>query len=108
MRKFTHIILGLLVITLLFPPAVFGWRGDRPVTPYGDFCPECSHYGACRFMMGPEEAEKALESYYGKKGLDVEIRKTQGRFIRARILEGKEVVDEIIFDRKTGRIRSIY
>ncbi len=47
-------------------------------------------------------------SYYGKKGLDVEIEKTQGRFIRARIVEGKEVVDEIIFDRRTGRIRSIY
>ncbi len=36
------------------------------------------------------------------------IEKEKGRFIKARIMDNGKVVDVIIFDRRTGRIRSIY
>jgi hypothetical protein len=49
-----------------------------------------------------------LRDYYNKKGLNVEIRKKGGRFIRARIYDKIGTVDIIIFDRHTGRIRSIF
>jgi hypothetical protein len=58
--------------------------------------------------MTDYDAEKALKDYYNKKGLTVEIEKKNGRFIRAKIYNKTGVADIIIFDRQTGRIRSIY
>ncbi len=103
------LFIGLIIFLLsggVIPSSIMA--GDRPITPYGDFCPECSNYGSCRFMLSRDRAEKALEDYYGKKGYKVEIVRLRGRFIRAKVLEKDKVVDEIIFDRKTGRIRSIF
>ncbi len=98
----------MAVIILLIGYPASAWLMDRPVTPYGDFCPRCGNYGMCKFMMSPEEAEKAMMDYYNKKGFEVEVGKVKGRFIKARIKEKGRVVDTIIFDRRTGRIRSIY
>ena len=58
--------------------------------------------------MTSYDSESALKDYYEKKGLVVKIEKPGGRFIRARISDKDGVVDVIIFDRSTGRIRSIY
>jgi len=58
--------------------------------------------------MTHEDAEKAMTDYYHEKGLNVELENRSGRFIRARIKEENRVIDVIIFDRKTGRVRSIY
>lgn len=80
----------------------------RSVTPYGDFCPRCSEYGKCKSEMTHDEAKEALINYYQKKGLGVELEKKRGRFIRVKVKDRDEVVDVIIFDRRTGRIRSIY
>lgn len=103
------LIIGLLIFLFAYGvPPLSIMAGDKPITPYGDFCPECSNYGSCQFMLSRERAQKALEDYYGKKGYQVEIVRLRGRFIRARILEKGSVVDEIVFDRKTGRIRSIF
>lgn len=89
-------------------PPVLAWHPQKPVTPYGDYCPKCSEYGNCDTLMGHEDAKKAMLDYYHKKELSVEIEKKRGRFIRAKILNDNGVVDVIIFDRQTGRIRSIY
>jgi hypothetical protein len=81
---------------------------EGPVTPYGDFCPRCSEYGNCKSNMSHDEAKEALISYYQKKGLGVELEKKRGRFIRVKVKDRNKVVDIIIFDRRSGRIRSIY
>jgi len=99
------IIIALLSVHII--PAL-AWPSGKPVTPYGDFCRGCSQYGTCRDMMSPDEARKAMMEYYHKKGFDVEVIDTSGRFIKAKIKDRGRVVDVIIFDRKTGRIRSIY
>jgi len=100
---------GILILALLFlPQKVFGWNHGSPVTPYGDFCPRCSHYGICDTPLSHEDAEKAMVDYYKKKGLHVEIENARGRFIKAKVKDEKDTVDVIIFDRHTGRIRSIY
>ena len=59
-------------------------------------------------MLSPSQTRKALEDYYARKGLRIRIDRFEGRFVKARILDGNRVVDEIIFDRRTGRIRSIF
>ena len=108
MRK---LILLIIIMVFLSMP-VFGTLAlaeeHSPVTPYGDFCRHCSHYGICRDTMSPRDSRKAMIDYYHDKGLDVEIENIRGRFVKAKIKDKGEVVDIIIFDRRTGRIRSIY
>jgi hypothetical protein len=109
MRKkvFTFLVIIIAVMFLSIEVPFAGRRGMN-ITPYGDFCPRCGKYGTCNNPMNPGEAEKAMEDYYREKGFDIEVVKVKGRFIRANIKDKGEVVDVIIFDRHTGRIRSIY
>jgi hypothetical protein len=58
--------------------------------------------------MTHEDAKKAMLDYYHEKGLNIELGKKRGRFIKVKVKEKDKVVDVIIFDRKTGRMRSIY
>ncbi|RJQ22387.1 MAG: hypothetical protein C4560_02360 [Nitrospiraceae bacterium] len=87
---------------------IYAGHREAPVTPYGDICPLCGKYGTCKSMMTSYEAHKAMKDYYDKKGLEVSIDNARGRFVRARIIHYGEVVDVIIFDRLTGRVRSIF
>ena len=96
------------VILALSTYMAFALSDDaKSVTPYGD-CTACGKYGICKTQMSDEAAKKAMMEYYDKKKLRVIIEKTNGRFIRARIMENDKAVDIIIFDSRTGRIRSIY
>ena len=102
---------GLVIILVLMGAAameVHAWRRGKPVTPYGDFCPRCTQYGTCKTIMTHEDAKRAMLDYYQEKGFEVELERKRGRFIRAKIKEQNEVIDIIIFDRRTGRVRSIY
>ncbi|GBE03238.1 MAG TPA: hypothetical protein ENH45_05360 [Nitrospirae bacterium] len=107
MRYIVAVIIGSMLFLVPFSEA-FAEHPKKPVTPYGDFCPRCSDYGTCKILMGHEDAKKAMIEYYDKKGMSVEIEKKRGRFIRAKIIDRGDVVDVIIFDRHTGRVRSIY
>jgi hypothetical protein len=110
MKKCFIIINALLVITALFisSPDIFAGQRKSPITPYGDSCKECGRYGTCDSQMKPKDARKAISDYYKKKGLDAEVKDVRGRFIKATIKDKGKTVDVIIFDRRTGRIRSIY
>jgi len=98
-------ILTLLSL-LAFIPAAFA--GDSRVTPYGDYCRDCTIYGACKDLVPMEDSMAALDNYYRAKGYRTEIIKHRGRFIVAEIYRGSHIVDKVLFDRKTGRVRSIY
>lgn len=87
---------------------VFALPDDaKPVTPYVD-CTGCGKYGICKTQMSQEDAKKAMIEYYSKRGLRINIENTRGRFIKAKIMDNDKVVDIVIFDCRTGRIRSIY
>jgi hypothetical protein len=107
MRYLSIIIISLLLLPG-FPAIANAEHERRNVTPYGDFCPQCTKYGTCKSSMSHDEARKAMIDYYHKKGLGVEIEHKKGRFIKAKIKDSDKVVDVIIFDRKTGRVRSTY
>ena len=109
-KNMRYVVILLSVLTALLIPLsdASAWHQKKPVTPYGDFCPHCSHYGASDSSMSHEDAKKAMLDYYQEKGLNVEIENKRGRFIRAKIKDKNKVVDIIIFDRRTGRVRSIY
>jgi len=77
-------------------------------TPYGDYCSRISRYGTHKSLIDIKRAKEALHHYYGAKGLKIEIISQKGRFLKAAIKEQDQVVDIIIFDRRSGRIRTVY
>jgi hypothetical protein len=82
----------------------------RNVTPYGDFCPNCSVYGV-RYKHKEIRHDKAIEAiraYFAKRGFTIGGVRGIGRFIKVDVYRKGELVDRVVFDRKTGRIRSIY
>jgi hypothetical protein len=83
-------------------------RGRAVVTPYGDFCSRCSLYGTGRRPVKMHEAVDAAGEYFRSKGLTVGDTRGHGRFIIMDIYRDDEMVDRVVFDRRTGRIRSIY
>ena len=80
---------------------------QQQVTPFGASCPSCETYGYCKKTLTYEQAEQNLEAYYDQKGLDVVIVKKSGRFLEADVYKDKKIVEKVILDRKTGRIRPI-
>ena len=96
----------LSVIVLLF--AVASWSAGEHSAPYGDYPRWNSAYGICRENLGPREAETAIERYFATKGLRATNMRHKDRFIEADIYRDNRLFDKILFDRKTGRIRSIY
>lgn len=106
--RYMFSLTGIISLLVLLVTGVPAWSQGKSVTPYGDFCPQCGNYGTCQTIMTDYDAEKALKDYYRKKDLNVEIEELGKRFVRAKIRDKDGVVDIIIFDRETGRIRSIY
>ncbi len=101
--------LMILSFLLLVPAGIVqAVHEGKPITPYGDSCRRCSDYGTCKYTLSHEDAKKAMMDYYHKKGFVVELIMKKGRFIKAKVKDGNKVVDIIIFDRRTGRLRSIY
>lgn len=102
-------LLPIVLALLVFPLTGVSAEGKgKPVTPYGDFCKHCGNYGTCKKPMKLHDAEKAMKDYYSKKGFNVEMERSKGRFLKAKVKNKEKTVDVIIFDRRTGRIRSIY
>jgi len=81
--------------------------GEDRVTPYGDYCRQRAVYGTCKSILSVNEALAAIAQYYSDKGCKVGRVRHRGRFIEADIYQGNRLVDRVLFDRKTSRIRSI-
>lgn len=97
----------IFITALFLSIGLFAHAGEDTVTPYGDYCKECTTYGTCKDPLPPKEAIAAIGTYYRDKGYTVGKVQHKGRFIEAEIYEGNRLVDKVLFDRKTGRIRSI-
>jgi hypothetical protein len=115
-------VAGLLLLTLLNGVAAGG-------NTYGRLCgdrlfgPSCAYageegpyggsqggtYGEKQQVTTKEEAKRLLKDYFSRRDVNIgEIREKQYYF-EADILDGKgKVVDKVIVDKRTGRIRSIY
>lgn len=81
---------------------------DKQITPYGGYCKDCAVYGSCRETIPPHQAIQSLRKYYEERGYRLGSVAHKGRMIEAEVLRNNKQVDKVIFDRKTGRIRSIY
>lgn len=84
----------------------------RERAPYGDYCPgpRWGWYGAKKTVRTADEAEKILKEYFLPYG-DVKIGNIRERrwFFEADIKDkNNNLIDIVIVDKRTGRIRSIY
>lgn len=104
------ILIMFLALILFFSGSinVMAFHVQEKVTPYGDYCSRMSHYGMHKSIIDIKHAEEALKHYYGEKGLKIKIISREGRFIKVEVSNENDVVDTIVFDRRTGRVRSIY
>ena len=85
-----------------------GWRDRRP---YGGYCqgPRGGWYGAKNPVKTADEARSLLKRYFEDQ--DVIIGKITEKewYFEADIKDKKKIlVDRVIVDKRTGRIRSIY
>jgi hypothetical protein len=97
-----------VVIILILSIPYFAHAEENNVTPYGDYCRDCTIYGTCKEVIPPGVAVIALDRYYRERGYRVGTIYHKGRFIEAEIFKHNRRVDVVLFDRKTGRLRSIY
>ncbi len=111
MRLRTLLFIAFL-ITSLFLAKSNDVRAASPngkkTTPYGAYCDRVRHYGNHHKALNDKHVNEALKHYYGEKDLDFKIINSKGRFVKAFIKDGNKIVDTIILDRRTGRIRSVY
>lgn len=105
MAKF--IFFAIAIIVFLSIP-LFAYAEENSGTPYGDYCKDCTIYGTCKEIISPKGAMTALDRYYREKGYRVGAFYHKGRFVEAVIFKDSRQVDVVLFDRKTGRLRSIY
>ena len=108
MRALSPIGKTIVSAALMLSAASVTTAGEGPVTPYGDHCRECTIYGTVGEPIPPPEAVHALRKYYEGRGYDLGTVRHKGRFIEAEIFRNGKQVDKVIFDRRTGRVRSIY
>jgi hypothetical protein len=102
-KKAMRYVLPLIVLLIT---AANGYAAERSVR-YGDYPEGDGAYGICRVSMGPKEAEIAIEKYFAARGLQATNMRHRDRFVVADIYRDNRLYDKILFDRKTGRIRSI-
>lgn len=121
-RRFRNVlfsaVLGVLrmapLAVLLFSGAALAMPAalaqDKP-SPYGGYKKGTTDttYGERRPVSSVAEARKVLREYFAKKNVKIGEIKEKDLYFEAEILDKSgQVIDTVIVDKRTGRIRSIY
>ena len=80
-------------------------------SPYGDYCPGYKRgwYGAKIAVKTAKEAKKILQEYFKNEPVLIGNIKEREWFFEADIKDrNNNLIDKVIIDKRTGRIRSIY
>ncbi|HUO78143.1 MAG TPA: hypothetical protein VMU21_11270 [Thermodesulfovibrionales bacterium] len=102
-------ILMSLVIGLIFLYASAASKafGADESGPYGGS--REGGYGEKKEVLTPGDAERILRQYFAKKNVTIgEIRERELYFEAEVRDKDNKVIDKVIVDKRTGRIRSIY
>jgi hypothetical protein len=80
--------------------------------PYGSYCPgpRDGWYGARKAVRTAEDAKRILQDFFSMYDrINIKNIKEREWFFEAEILDKNNVlIDKVIVDKRTGRIRSIY
>jgi hypothetical protein len=116
------VILTVLLMMATVPAHVEAQHGrgpgpgfyERGGGPYGQYCPGRrwgGPYGARKPVNNAEQAKQLIEAFFSSSGEAITAGRIEERrwFFEAEILDGRgKVIDKVIVDKRTGRIRSIY
>ena len=83
----------------------------KDASPYGDYKKGAADtgYGEKRPVTTVEDARKVLAAYFAKKDVRIGEIREQELFFEADIRDKNDnLVDKVIVDKRTGRIRSTY
>jgi hypothetical protein len=114
-RIIIYSVLFLFVALML--PAVSGaqpmGRGMYRGAPYGHYCPgmQWGPYGVRKPVATAEQARQVIEVYLADNGQNLTVGNITEKnwYFEAEILNrDKAVIDRVIVDKRSGRIRSIY
>ena len=103
------VLFSLFMTVLYFCSLTFA--GAEDASPYGGYKKGTAEtgYGEKRPVTTIEEARKALTEYFAKKDVKVGEIREQELFFEAEIRDkNNTLVDKVIVDKRTGRIRSTY
>ena len=113
MKKLFLLLIALLSFLLLFgsyAQAKDKCEGER--YPHGNYCEgeRWGWYGERNAIKSPAEAKKVLSEYFSSvRGVKITIVKERRWFFKAEIRDKKDnLIDIVIIDKRSGRIRSIY
>lgn len=102
----------LLCFLLLasFPLPLTGISDASAAEPYSYGGSKSGKYGEKRQIATREDAEALLSEQYKKQDVLIGTITEKERYFEAEILDAKKgsVIDTVIIDKRTGRIRSIY
>ena len=79
-------------------------------SPFGDYCPRrhADHYGARQPVQTPDEATERLRLFFNVPPSQIVLRKEFRMGYIADITNADgTLIDRVIIDKRTGRIRSI-
>lgn len=119
MKTLRTIGLALSIASALLLPNGSARADDRPMgpplmrdhRPYGGYCkgPQWGWYGARTQVRTEREARRHLVKFFEGQDVTIGPITERERFFRAVILNAQDqVVDHVIINKRTGRIRSLY
>jgi len=96
---------SVISISILIPAACAGDRHDS-FYPYG----ESGHrYGQRKAVSNNQEARRLLKDYFSRRDVKIGDLRERELFFEADIRDRRgALIDKVIVDKRTGRIRSMY
>lgn len=109
MIVFLLVILTLPAVSVAQPMGRGMYRG----APYGHYCPgmQWGPYGVRKPVSTAEQAKQVIDVYLAETGQNLTVGSISEKnwYFEAEILDrNKTVIDRVIVDKRSGRIRSIY
>jgi hypothetical protein len=101
------VTLGMLLLCVIAFSGAYGAdeRGEK--YPYGGS--REGGYGEKKEVLTPADAEKILKQYFAKKNVTIGEIKERELYFEAEVRDkDNKLIDKVIVDKRTGRIRSIY
>jgi hypothetical protein len=103
-KKACTLLLCVVLTSALLAAAPSSFAQER--SPYGS---GKSGYGEKRPVKNAEEARKVLAEYFEEKKVKLGEVKEKDYFFEAEVFDGDgRLIDKVIVDKRTGRVRSIY
>jgi len=105
-----------LSVTLILPVVSVAQpmgRGMYQGVPYGHYCPgmQWGPYGVRKPVETADQAKQVIDLYLAGNSQELKVGKIAEKnwYFEAEILDrNKTVIDKVIVDKRSGRIRSIY